>query len=634
MAEVDTSIVITDKVIDDLMDDWFERDGETFLKIRKTGRLGWEDTLKKGASYSSYILKSPTKKDLIKRAYSLAKDTIVAMNTPFKVRIKITTGLGGSSYTDSKVVCVNTSMFDDLELSVGEKLDTFLGTTIHEGCHLLYTEFDKMTEITTQEEHTIFNILEDERIEEICGEQKPGFANFLEKSKYYYFDKFYLDYVAKKEKESELTPFDRIMSCFLHIIRYPKYLNEKEIVEFAHYLLAIKKVVVPYPETTLDTIKASKEIFEILKDFYKDTERKKSKSSGGDGDGDSGGDGDSDGEGESLDAKAERKLIDDMKAASEALKGLATTPASAPVTAIGDERGLSSLQVSTTVLADHEILGELCEGTVELGSSNDTFFMKPNEDKFKYMESLSRVKKYIPAIAKVLKNHAKDYAIIHRSMRSGILDSNKLAEAYQGVPTVYKRKGEVKTDKVAVCVLIDESGSMGGDRIKAARDTAVLINEALGKVPNVELFMYGHSGDMKRSESTELYVYREKEYTPRYSLGSAKARSENRDGVAILEVAKRVRKQTKNPILFFILSDGTPAARHYFGVSAMQHVKECVEKVEKMGFYVIQVCINHVYDPGKMFKHYVIMEDMSTLAIKLGTAIKKAAMKTAKVQVS
>ena len=84
----------------------------------------------------------------------------------------------------------------------------------------------------------------------------------------------------------------------------------------------------------------------------------------------------------------------------------------------------------------------------------------------------------------------------------------------------------------------------------------------------------------------------------------------------------------------FILSDGAPAARDYYGEDAMNHVKHCVEKVENMGFNVIQVCINHTYDPGLMFKHYVVLDDMSTLAFELGKAIKKATMNACRVSVT
>ena len=83
----------------------------------------------------------------------------------------------------------------------------------------------------------------------------------------------------------------------------------------------------------------------------------------------------------------------------------------------------------------------------------------------------------------------------------------------------------------------------------------------------------------------------------------------------------------------FILSDGAPSAYSYRGEEAMRHVKVCVEKVEKMGFYVIQVCINHSYDPSKMFKNYVVMENMNTFAIELGKAIKKATMTATKVSI-
>lgn len=619
MAKIDKSIELTDSVIDELLDDWFERDGETFLKIRKKGRIGWEKTLEDGEAYSAYLLEAPTQEDLIKRAYTLAKEMIVVMDPPFKVNVKITTGTSGS-FTTGKTVCVNTAMFDDPELSVGEKLDTFLGVTIHEGCHLLYTDFEEMAKITKKVIHHIFNILEDERIEELCGENKPGLANFLEKSKYYYFDQYYLDYVVPKEKEGKLTPFDRIMNCFLHIIRYPKYLKEEEVVEFGHYLIEVKKVVVPYPITTVDTVKAAYRVFDIIKEFYEDAERERAESKGT-------------GETESeLLERAMKKLLEDAESAEGALEKVAGKPMSVPISE-GGGGGLKETDLAGEVSKDGELLGEVCEGRVELGSAEDSFFSKMPDDQRMYMESLGRVRQYIPAISKIMKGHCKEYKLIHRSMRSGVLDTSKLAEAFQGVPTVYLREGEVKTDKVAVCVLIDESGSMSGDRIRAARDTAILINEAIGQVPNVELFIYGHSGDMKRAYSTEMYVYREKGFVPKFSLGSVCARCQNRDGIAILETAKRVRKQTKNPVLFFILSDGAPCAGAYGGESAMKHVKECVTKAEHLGFYVIQVCINHSYDPGKMFRNYVIMENMSTLAVELGKAIKKATMTAAKVSI-
>lgn len=642
---------VTDSLVDSLMEDWLERDGETFVYKKKKGRLGWEKELEEGESYSAYLLEAPTQEDLIKRAYSLATDMIVVMDPPFKVIIRISnSGTGG---TDGRFVYVSTNVFDDPELSVGEKLDTFLGITIHEGCHLLYTDLSWLKRITIPIVMNIWNVIEDERIERLCGDLKPGLANFLEKSKYYVFDQYYLDVVVPAEKAREeeekkmleaalddippveeleekaeaelaekkkLSTLMRFINCFMKIIRYPKYLKEEEVIEFAKYLVEVKKVVLPYPATTEQAVKAAYKVFDIVKELYIDKEREE----------------DADKEDkrsdEEIEAEAMRKLSADASDAAGKLKKVSSSMPSESAPS-GDGR-LSDDDMAEAVKAKGGLLGELCEGTVELGGGRDTYFTFAKDNEAIYRECAARVRKHVPAMSKTMKGHCREYKLIHRSMRSGVLDTSKLVEAVQGVPTVYLREGEVKADRIAVCVLIDESGSMGGSRIKAARDTAVLINEAIGNMANVELYIYGHTGDIRDYRSTEMIVYREKNYHPRFALGSVTAKCENRDGIAIIETAKRVRNQTKNPVLMFVLSDGAPAAGGYGGATAMDHVRRCVNDAEKMGFSIIQVCINHSYDPAKMFKNYVILEDMSTLAFELSKKIKKAAMTLAKVHIT
>lgn len=610
------AIEVTDALVDELMEDWLERDGDTFVHIRRKGRLGWEKTLEAEDSYSSYLSDSLTQEELIKRAYSIAKDMIVVMDPPFKVYIRISNH-GGHGATDGKYVYVSTKVFDEPELSVGEKFDTFLGLVIHEGCHLLYTDLSWLPKITFEAVKSLWNIIEDERVERLCGDLKPGLANFLEKTKYYVFDHAYLDTIAGKE--DELPPYEKLVTCFFKIIRYPRYLREEDVVEFAPYLKKIKDVSLPYPDTTEQAVKLAYKVYEIIKELYIDKEREKSEETG---------DGRSEDE---ITAEALRKFTEDAAKTGEKFKAVSDSPSeSAPS---GGGR-VKDDEMAEAVSAKRGLLGEECEGLVEIGSGKDTFFGRTESNMGRYLESLGRVKRYIPAIAKIMKGHCREYKLVHRSMRSGVLDTNKLVEAVQGVPTVYIREGAVRTDKIAVGVLIDESGSMHGSRIQAARDAAILINEALSIQPNVELFIYGHSGDMRYSMATEMSVYREKGYAPKYALGSVEAKAENRDGVAIIETAKRIRKQTKNPVILFVLSDGAPAARGYGGSTAMEHVRSCVQQAENLGFSVIQVCINHCYDPSKMFKNYVILEDMSTLAFELSKAIKKSAMTLAKVHIS
>ena len=218
---------------------------------------------------------------------------------------------------------------------------------------------------------------------------------------------------------------------------------------------------------------------------------------------------------------------------------------------------------------------------------------------------------------KALRCVSSEYKLSLRGMRSGTLDTNKLAEAVQGVPTVYLRNGEVKAEKVSVCILLDESGSMWGPGEQAARDTAVLLNEALGNIPNVDLYIYGHTANRS---TTSLYVYREKGFRKRFALGTTESRAGNHDSVAIKEAACRIRRFTKEQCLFFVISDGAPN-------ESTDLVKKAVKDITKDGFNVVAVSIDPYYDPATMYDNNVVFTDLSSLSISLGNMIKTTLLK-------
>ena len=643
------------ELIEKLSKDWLERDGESFVKIRTKGRLGWEGSLKEGTPYSSYLLDSPSMDELIKRAYALARNTISAMDIPSKVTVRLG---GGGSCTEGRNVYVATDYFDDGTLATGEKLDIFLGLTAHEGSHLLYTEFPMMKKAAGVHPlcAKLLNIIEDERIERNLGEDKPGLANYLKAVKRHYFGR----YSGMTEGSEDASPLQKILNCILGIIRYPRLLREEEMVEFGELLLKVEKILTPYPDSTASAERAAEKIFElIIKEYGRESGSGKEDSGKGNpspedsenespspeesddstdgsdaGESGEGTDSESDsGEENAKDTEEDRPLEmsreesvkameSDLEKIADALEEVAGGPVQP------DIEGCSSLRgdrMADAVSTDRELLAKICEGEVETGSSKDVIFTRQKEYRDGYMSALEEVKQYVPAVRKVIKGRCVEYSLTHLGMRSGVLDTGKLAEAVQGVPTVYKRQGEVRSDRACVCMLVDESGSMyRHGRMLAARKTAVLLNEALSSIPNIELFIHGHTADCERSGVTELNIYREKGYAPKYALGSLEPRSNNRDGLAILETALRVRKQTKEEVLMFIISDGEPAAENYFGMRAIDHTKECVEKAEAMGFRIVQICINASYDPALMFRHFIKMENLGTLARDLGREIAKA----------
>jgi len=242
-------------------------------------------------------------------------------------------------------------------------------------------------------------------------------------------------------------------------------------------------------------------------------------------------------------------------------------------------------------------------------------FIKSRSNKATYQANLKRIDITKAAVLqKLFQRKSKDYQFSMRSMRSGRLDTNKIAEAVQKVPTVYERFGKVKTDKICVGVLIDESGSMCGSKIQKAREAAIFINEVFRGMRDVELFIYGHTADEEGSGSTQIRIYREPGYhMDSYALGAVEARSNNRDGDAIIATAKRIRKQTENQGILFVLSDGQPSAHDYNGREAINDTREKVSKAQNLGFQVIQIAIEESVPSKEMFDYYIKMTDIKNL---------------------
>ena len=590
--------------IEVLTKDFLERDGDHFVRIRKSGRLGWESTLPEDGAYSEYMLHPDTQEDLIRNAYKVASDMITVMDAPFKVNIAITPD---SSCTDAQTVWVATKVFDDPDLATGKKLDTFVGLAVHEGCHLLYTKFEEGRKCSNQIVHSLQNIIEDERIERECGESKPGLANFLKASKYYYFDKYREDMVKAGQMDG-LDTFKRLMNTILSYVRYPKALDPDDLQEFADVMLKVREILLPYPASTAESTSAAEKIYEVMKDFMQQQQQKQASAGSGSGDEsqETGPGSGAEGSGENSGTDAQEKMEKSFSGMKQALDNIVSDP----------RNGLGESDQSETVKEDGGRVGAVCEGRLEKGSIKGTYIEKGTENRDIYQESLSRVKPYIPAVSRVLKCSSTQYKLSLRGMRSGVLDTGKIAEAFQGVPTVYMREGEVKVERISVCILIDESGSMWGSGETAARDTAVLLNEALGSVPNVDLYIYGHTASRS---TTNLFVYRERNFHRKYVLGSTDSRAGNHDSIAIREACARVRKSTTEKCLFFMISDGAPN-------ESTDMVRKAVQDVEKDGFSVVAISIDPYYDPSTMYPHNVNLTDMSTLAIDLGKIVKKAIM--------
>ena len=554
---------------------------------------------------------------LIEKAYSSVKDMITIMDFPFLIRVNLNEGSDeSSSYSDyfseekrdnsERRIAVPSKIFDSTEDNE-TKINAFCGFGLHEAAHLRYTYLRVYLNFLsfisgkyTLEEREIIkifiNLLEDNRVEDLLLTERPGFQDFIDCAKSY--NSKTLEEKLNIMRERKLILFFKTL---IGILRFPGLIEEEVLEEYSEVYKEVQEKITPYPENLKDICSVSESIFKIIK---------------------------------------EKKLSDIDPAELKKILFLINYTESITSIMYGVDldsgRKIDKSKVSRLLSSKDSLTMKILEGTVERGDSDKVFFEKPKGDRNDYLRDVRAVQKYVPRLKKILTGTDKNYDFNIQGCRSGILDTTKLAEAYQGVPQVYLRQGHVRTNKSTICVLIDESGSMGGKKEILARQAAILLNETFGKSLGVDLYIYGHTADIGSVGYINLSVYREgNHYNPKFSLSKSYAKSQNRDGDAILEVAKRVRKFTKEDCIMFVISDGSPCANGYGGISAIKDTAAKVKEAEKLGFGIIQISIDAVYGVEDMFDTYIdIGYNLEEMPKLLNEIVKTKVIKTKHTTVS
>lgn len=622
--------------------DWFGRKGKNYTSTYKgSTRLGWDTKVSR--SYSSFFAPDLNKKKLLRDSYRHACDIRDIMDIPRSIRIQLNVD-AETSCTDGKTVIVSTKVYDDNKIDNNVKLDVFLGTTIHEFSHILYTD---MAEIRKNRPNkflfNLFNTIEDERIEYNTTQNYPGYANFIGQAKYYYFDLLY----KKAEKQDDLMD---VLQNILYIVRYPARVDTKVIYRHQVLFDKIKKVLCDFGNNSKEAYDKAEKIYKLLLDYFKfpppppeeqqegDEEQDQSDSSEGQsdsGEGQEGSDGSSDPQNSKQSSQKQdskdnegsdknSKTQSSPKSGSD--EGSAGKKKQEPIKAYTQEEikqaakklaeQMRRLITSNTSLNSNEIKDEW--DSKEIADEckqikNDVFIVKQEDYERRYKADFDTVKQHINGLVNTFSKFFVEQEYRLTGMRRGVLDTNKLAEAYQAVETVYSNKFKRTTPGLDVCVLIDESGSMSGTNIASARKCAILLNEVFLRLKQCDFYVYGHTADNRHMGEVTINVYRDHWNRNRYALGKVESYSNNKDSVAIEETYKMVRKQTSKPLLMFVISDGAPNAYGLRGQPAVEEVKKVVNRIESNGdTLVCQIAIESHFRPQDMFNHYVVMTNMNT----------------------
>lgn len=631
--------------------DWFGRKGKNYTSTYKgSTRLGWDT--KVSGSYSSFFAPDLNKRKLLRDSYRHACDIRDIMDIPRNIRIQLNVD-AETSCTDGKTVIVSTKVYDDNKIDNNVKLDVFLGATIHEFSHILYTD---MAEIRKNRPNkflfNLFNTIEDERIEYNTTQNYPGYANFIGQAKYYYFDLLY----KKAEKQDDLMD---VLQNILYIVRYPARVDTKVIYRHQVLFDKIKKVLCDFGNNSKEAYDKAEKIYKLLLDYFKfpppppeeqqegDEEQDQSDSSEGQsdsGEGQEGSDGSSDPQNSKQSSQKQdskdnegsdknSKTQSSPKSGSD--EGSAGKKKQEPIKAYTQEEikqaaeklaeQMRRLITSNTSLNSNEIKDEW--DSKEIADEckqikDDVFIVKQEDYERRYKADFDTVKQHINGLVNTFSKFFVEQEYRLTGMRRGVLDTNKLAEAYQAVETVYSNKFKRTTPGLDVCVLIDESGSMSGTNIASARKCAILLNEVFLRLKQCDFYVYGHTADNRHMGEVTINVYRDHWNRNRYALGKVESYSNNKDSVAIEETYKMVRKQTSKPLLMFVISDGAPNAYGLRGQLAVEEVKKVVNRIESNGdTLVCQIAIESHFRPQDMFNHYVVMTDMNTFPQDLSNYI-------------
>lgn len=583
--------------LEELLSGWITKRGEYFVTAFLDSTVMWEEKIDiESVPFISYLVstlkldKHYTLKELVRiKAFSFARNTLHSIDIcTIKHRLRISEE--DKSYTNGSEIVVSGKV---LEIAPGEYedlsgYDVFIGLALHEGCHVLYTDFKENQEFYKSKDlpegaqlllHSIINVVEDERIERKLLDRYPGNGNYLARLKEYYFTKFIPKLEPDEFGELPEENLEEFFGLFLQIIRYPKYLDELLVERYIDLLHGIKEILLPFPEEMGECLDACYETFLLIIEYF--------------------------------DLKYEHPEVDDT--IKEAVEAVAKD--------LGSDAPLFGTPPEAPTRDGKSKEEKICDGEYHI-TDEGLKVLAENGTKESYLKLLNRIKMYIPGFRHFVayNTYVKKRNLV--GLRSGNLDTNKLADGYQGSPTIYQRKVVEVKARLTIALLVDLSGSMYGECMERARDCAVLLTEVFSASKEVDLYVYGYTGQEITARAAELYEY----YTPKnrnkYSLVNMKARCQNLDGYSLLQMRNEIRKSTNSEVMAFMISDGEPYGSGYSGKEAIKHLQSAVTTLEKDKFKIIHVAVGYEGLP-EVYKNLLTVTDVSNLASDLYRLVKR-----------
>ncbi|WP_195576559.1 vWA domain-containing protein [Paenibacillus sp. 1001270B_150601_E10] len=167
--------------------------------------------------------------------------------------------------------------------------------------------------------------------------------------------------------------------------------------------------------------------------------------------------------------------------------------------------------------------------------------------------------------------------------------------AYRDFRTFAKKRPPSDSPSLVVGLRVDESASMAAfGRLEAAKRAVIAVYEFC-QMCDIPVLIYGDTADVSRLEQMSLFAYADFDKvdpTDRYRLMGIRARSNNRDGMALRLMADRLAAAAHKTKLLISISDGQPKAMEdYTGGYAMTDMQQTIAEYERKGVTFLAAAI-------------------------------------------
>ena len=202
---------------------------------------------------------------------------------------------------------------------------------------------------------------------------------------------------------------------------------------------------------------------------------------------------------------------------------------------------------------------------MDYGSVNKgvTCVIKRNEPSQKayslYEQDMAEIGNLVQKTVREIKNKIKDYqqgGKMNGLYMGRYLDQHSLSR--YDCRVLCKNDLPEDIPDMAICILIDTSGSMSGEKLSYARKTALLLYEFCLKL-DIPVMVYGHSNNYE-VELQALADYGSVDGKDRYRICDIYSSGCNRDGMALRFCSDRLNKRREQNKIMFVISDGLPSA--------------------------------------------------------------------------